>query len=115
MTSWWIWEDEVLFGVLLYLDVCNGVFSLAFAGEVVAGPVSVFAGEADFQHTVDAECLILVAVDGVGYLLGRGAREVVHLALVGRTAAVCGLVCQAARRGGFVQGLEKREGDRSGQ
>lgn len=73
------------------LDVRHAVLALALAGEVVAGffAVGVDARQADLEHAVDAQGLVLVAVDGVRDFFGRRAREVVDLALVGGTAAVC--------------------------
>ena len=47
------------------LDVCHRVLALARAGQVVARFAGEFARQADFQHAVDAQGFVLVAVDGV--------------------------------------------------
>jgi len=47
------------------LDVCDAVLALSVAGKVVAGLAGVFARELDLEHAVDAEGLVLEAVDGV--------------------------------------------------
>ena len=47
------------------LDVCHAVLALSVAGEVVAGLAGVFSGKLDLEHAVDAESLVLEAVDGV--------------------------------------------------
>ena len=62
------------------LDVRDAVFAFAVASQVLAGFSRVFAGELDFEHAVGAQGFLLEALDGVGDLLGGGAREVVYLA-----------------------------------
>ena len=71
------------------LDIRDTVLALALAGEVVARLAGVFAAEVDLEHAEDAQGLVFEAVDGVFDLLGRGAREVVDLALVSRLVLGC--------------------------
>lgn len=70
------------------LDIRNRVLALAVARKIVLRLIRVLAAEMDLQHTVHPQRLVLEARDGVGNLLWGGAGEVIHLALVGGTAAV---------------------------
>ena len=62
------------------LDVRDAVFAFTVAGQVLAGFSRVFARELNFEHAVGAQGFFFEALDGVGDLLGGGAREVVYLA-----------------------------------
>jgi hypothetical protein len=45
-------------------DVCDRVFTLAYAGEVFFDLASVFAREMDLEDAVDAEDFILKTIEG---------------------------------------------------
>ena len=46
-------------------DVCDRVFALAVAGQIIARLAGVLAAQLDFQHAVDAEGFVPETFDGV--------------------------------------------------
>lgn len=72
------------------LDIRHTILPLPLACQILPGlPVrGVLAAQLDFEHSVNPQSFFLESLDGVGDFLRRRAREVVHLPLVGRAAAV---------------------------
>lgn len=72
------------------LHVRQTILTLPFTRQILPRRAifAIFPAELNLQHAVHAQRLVLEAVDGVFDLLGRGAREVVRLALVGGAGAV---------------------------